>query len=52
MDNIIAGYGFYLGWSFGMAAALLAAEWLVIAAARRAILKRLRRMARRAARRG
>ena len=46
MDNIIADYGFYLGWSYGAAVVSLLAEWLWLAAARRAAMKRLRRLAR------
>ena len=44
MQNIFAGYGFYLGWSFGLTAFLMLLEPVLIASQRRAILNRLRRL--------
>ncbi len=46
MEDIIAGYGFYIGWSFGAAAILMVGEWLTADVRRKAIIKRLQRMAR------
>lgn len=46
MEDIIAGYGFYIGWSFGATAVLMTGEWLMADVRRRAVIKRLQRMAR------
>ena len=46
MKDIIAGYGFYIGWSFGATAFLMAGEWLMADVRRRVAIRRLRRMAR------
>ena len=46
MKDIIADYGFYIGWSFGATAFLMAGEWLMADVRRRVAIRRLRRMAR------
>ena len=46
MEDIIAGYGFYLGWSFGVTAFLMILEPIVLNSQRKAVLQRLRRMLR------
>ena len=46
MDNIIAGYGFYLGWSFGLTAFLMIVEPIIIGVQRKTVLQRLRRIIR------
>lgn len=46
LERIIADYGFYMGWSFGMTAFLMAAEWIYTGLAHNTELKRLKRMSR------
>ena len=40
------GYGFYLWWSFGITAGLMAAEGALLVQRRKAVLKRLKRLIR------
>lgn len=42
----MGGYGFYIWWSFGMAAVLMSAEWFFIDAQRKTAIQRLKRIAR------
>jgi heme exporter protein D len=46
IERIIADYGFYLGWSFGLTAFLMILEPIVLNSQRKAVLQRLRRMVR------
>jgi heme exporter protein D len=46
MERIIAEYGFYLGWSFGLTAFLMILEPIVLNSQRKAVLQRLHRMLR------
>ena len=46
MERIIAEYGFYLGWSFGLTAFLMILEPIVIGVQRQSVLQRLRRIVR------
>ena len=46
MEEIIADYGFYMGWSFGATAFLMVGEWIMTNVQRKAVIKRLKRMAR------
>ena len=46
IERIIAEYGFYLGWSFGLTAFLMVLEPIVINKQRKAVIQRLRRIAR------
>jgi len=46
MDRIIAEYGFYIGWSYGMAAFLMLLEPVILNSQRKSLLQRLRRLAR------
>ena len=46
MDEIIAGYGFYIGWSFGATAVLMIGEWIYTDIQRKAVIKQLKRMSR------
>ncbi len=46
LERIIADYGFYMGWSFGMTAFLMAAEWVYANMAHKSELKRLKRLSR------
>lgn len=44
MARIIAEYGFYLGWSFGMTAFLMVLEPVLIGWQRRTVLRQLRQI--------
>ncbi len=46
MQDMIASYGFYIGWSFGAAMVLMTGEWLMADVQRKSIIRRLQRMAR------
>lgn len=46
MEKIIAEYGFYIGWSFGLTAFLMLGEPVVIVLQRQAVLQRVRRLVR------
>ena len=46
LERIVADYGFYMGWSFGVTAALMLLEPVVINMQTNTILQRLRRIAR------
>jgi heme exporter protein D len=46
LERIIADYGFYMGWSFGVTALLMLLEPVVINVQRGSIVQRLRRIAR------
>jgi heme exporter protein D len=46
IERIIADYGFYLGWSFGLTAFFMILEPIVLNSQRKAVIQRLRRMAR------
>lgn len=40
------GYGFYVWWSFGMTLGLIMIEWIYTGRRHRAVISRIRRMAR------
>jgi len=46
MERIIAEYGFFLGWSFGLTAFLMILEPIVLNSQHKAALQRLRRIVR------
>ncbi len=46
LERIIADYGFYMGWSFGMTAFLMVLEPIVISMQRNSVIQRLRRIVR------
>jgi len=46
MERIIAEYGFYLGWSFGLTAFLMIGEPILISMQRQSVVQRLRRIVR------
>jgi|GEM_PF-6253267 len=46
LERIIADYGFYLGWSFGITTFLMIFEPIVLNYQRKAVLQQLRRIAR------
>ena len=46
LERIIADYGFYMGWSFGVTVLLMLLEPVVLNIQRKGLLQRLRRIAR------
>ena len=46
LERIIADYGFYMGWSFGVTVLLMLLEPVVLNIQRKGLLQRLRRIVR------
>ena len=43
LEKIVADYGFYMGWSFGMMAILMIIEWFYISICHQKIIKAIAR---------
>lgn len=46
LERIVADYGFYMGWSFGVTLVLMVFEPLFLEQQRKKLMQRLRRMVR------